>query len=89
MRKKCLILRQIKAFLWHNSKITVKFKGSCLKQDKVTLTPNNVLNLLIFDELGRLSQDLNADFSLKYSLIGAVVQDDDDYYYYYYHYNYY
>ena len=27
---------------WHNSKIRVEIKGSCLKQDKVTFTPNNI-----------------------------------------------
>ena len=27
-----------------NSKIRLESKGSCLKQDKVTFTPNNVIN---------------------------------------------
>ena len=27
---------------WHNSKIRVEIKGSCLKQDKVNFTPNNM-----------------------------------------------
>ena len=30
---------------WCNSKIRVKFKFSCLKQDKVTFAPNIVVNL--------------------------------------------
>ena len=50
---------------WHNSKIRVEFKGSCLKQDKATFTQNNVVNLFIVYELNRWSQDLNANFTLK------------------------
>ena len=42
---------------WYNSKIRVEFKGSCLKQDKVSFTPNSVVNLFIVYELGRWSQD--------------------------------
>ena len=44
--------------LWmHNSKIRLEFKGSCLKQDKVTFTSNN---------------DLNTDFTLGDSLFRSV-----------------
>ena len=46
----------------HNSKIRVGFEGSCLKPDKVTFIPNNVVNLFIVYKLDRWSQDLNADF---------------------------
>ena len=42
---------------WYNSKIRVEFKGSFLKQDKVSFTPNSVVNLFIVYELGRWSQD--------------------------------
>ena len=60
--------------IWlNNSKIRLKFKGSCLKQkDKAPFTPNNVLNLFIVYELDRWSRDLNTDFFLKDCLFGAV-----------------
>ena len=45
---------------WNNSKIILEFKGSSLKQDKITFTPKNVVNLFIVFELDRWSQDLNA-----------------------------
>ena len=54
------------------SKIRVKFKGSCLKQDKVTITTRNAITLLIVYELDSWSQDLNADFTLKSCLFRAV-----------------
>ena len=66
MKKLSLLLQQIIAFfpklVWmNNSTIRVEFKGRCLKQEKVTFTPNNVVNLFIAYELDRWSQDLNAD----------------------------
>ena len=66
---------------WLNSKIRVEFKGVCLKQDKVTFTPNNIVNLFIVDELYTCSQDLNTDFTLKDCLFGAVklTKDPDEY----------
>ena len=36
-----------------------------MKLDKVTFTQKNVVNLFITYELDRLSQDLNADFTVK------------------------
>ena len=57
---------------WYNSKIRVEFKGRRLEQDKVTFTPNNAVNLFIVYELDKWSQNLNADFTLKYFLFGAV-----------------
>ena len=63
---------------WCNSKIKVKFKGSYLKQDKVTFTPNNLTNLFTVYELDRWSQDLNADFTLKDYLFGAVKFKNSD-----------
>ena len=36
---------------WLNSKIRVEFKGSCLKEDKITFTLRNVVNLFIVYEL--------------------------------------
>ena len=35
---------------WYNSRINVEFKGSCLKQDKITFTPRNVVNAFIVYE---------------------------------------
>ena len=56
----------------NNSKIRVRFKGSCLKQDKIIFTPRNVVNLFIVYELDAWSWDLNADFTLKDCLFGSV-----------------
>ena len=37
--------------IWmNNSRIRVRFKGSYLKQDKVTFTPRNLVNLFIVHE---------------------------------------
>ena len=36
---------------WHNSKTRTEFKDSCFKQDKVTFTPNNIVDLLFVYEL--------------------------------------
>ena len=58
--------------VWYGSKIKLKFNGSCLKQDKATFNPKNVVNLFIFYELGTWSQDLSADFALKDCLFGSV-----------------
>ena len=49
----------------NNSRIRKEFKGICLKQDKVTFTPRNVVNLFIVYELDTCSQDLNIDFIQK------------------------
>ena len=35
----------------HNAKFLVEFKGSCLKQDEVTFTRRNAVNLLIVYQL--------------------------------------
>ena len=56
----------------NNSRIKIEFKGSCLKEDKITFAPNNVVNLFIIYELNKWSQDLNAEFTLKDCLFGAV-----------------
>ena len=56
----------------NNSKIRLRFTGSCLKQDKTTFTPNNVVNFYIVYELDRWSHDLNAKFTLKDYLFGNV-----------------
>ena len=54
------------------SRIRAEFKGSCLKQDKVTFTARNMVSLFIFYEVDTPSQDLNANFALKDCLHGAV-----------------
>ena len=56
----------------NNSKIRLRFTGSCLKQDKATFIPNNAVNLYIVYELDRWSQDLNVKFTLKDCLFGNV-----------------
>ena len=53
-------------------KIKVEFKGSFVKQDKVTFTPRNVVNVFIVYELQRWSKDINADFTLKDCFFGTV-----------------
>ena len=50
----------------NNSKIRLEFKGSCLKQDKVTFTLISVVNLFIANELDIRSRDLHTDFTLNY-----------------------
>ena len=52
--------------VWMNNfRIKLDFKRNCLKQDKASFTPNNLVNLYIAYELNTWSQDLNAEFSLK------------------------
>ena len=59
--------------LWmNNSKIGVRFKGSCLKQDNVAFTLRNVVNLIIVYELDTWLRDLKADFTLKDYLLEAA-----------------
>ena len=60
--------------IWmNNSKIRLKFKGSCSKQEnKAPLTPNNVAKLFIVYAVDRWPWDLNIDFTLKDSLFGAI-----------------
>ena len=57
----------------NNSRIKLKLKGSCLKQeDKAPFIPKNVVNLLIAYELDTWSRDLNTDFALKDCLFGSA-----------------
>ena len=59
--------------IWMNTRIRLKFKGSCLKQeDTAPSTPNSVVNLFIVSELDRWSGDTNTDFTLKDCLFGVV-----------------
>ena len=50
----------------------VEFKVSCLKQEKVTFTPRNVVILSIVYELDTWSRDLSTDFTLNDCLFGTV-----------------
>ena len=56
----------------HNSKIKAEFIGSYLKQNKVTFTLNDVVNLFFIYKLDRWSRYFNDDFTLKDSLFGAA-----------------
>ena len=56
----------------NNSKVTVEFKRSCLKQDKVTFTTTNVVNLSTVYELDAYSKELSIDFTLKDCLFGTI-----------------
>ena len=59
--------------VWYNSRIKLKFKGSCLKQDKASFTPKNVVSLFIVYELDNTwPRDLNTDFTLKNCLFGSL-----------------
>ena len=55
-----------------NCRIKLEFKRSCLKQDKAPFTLNNVVSLYIVYELNIWSQDLKAEFTLKYCLLKAL-----------------
>ena len=69
----------------HNPKIAVKFEGNCLKQEKVSFTHRNVVNIFIVYELVVWSRHLGTDFTLKGSLFGAIKLtknvDPDNYFY--------
>ena len=52
--------------VWMNNfRIKLDSKRNCLKQDKASFTPNNLVNLYIVYELNIWSQNLNAEFTLK------------------------
>ena len=57
----------------NNSKKRVRFTGSCLKQDKVTFNPRNVVNLYTAYKLDVWSRSLSADFTVKDCLFGTVM----------------
>ena len=56
----------------NNSRITLEFKESCLKQDKAPFTPNDLINFYISCELNLWLQELNAEFTLKDCLFENV-----------------
>ena len=59
--------------MWNESRIRLKFKGSCLKENKENkaFTLSKV-NLFVLYEVDTWSRDLNADFTLKDCLSVAV-----------------
>ena len=69
----------------HNFKIRLEFRGTCSKQDKVTPSLINGVNLFIIYELSTCSRDLSTDFTLKGCLFGALkltkIVDPDKYYF--------
>ena len=57
----------------NNSRIRLKFKGNCLKQEnKAAFTPKNVVNLFIVYELDTWPQDLDTEFALNDCLLGNI-----------------
>ena len=55
-----------------STKTRVKFVGSCLKQDKITFTHNNVVNIYIFYEKNLWDCGYDAYPRLENSLFDAV-----------------
>ena len=55
----------------HNVRISVAFKGRCLKQDKATFAHRNVVYLFIFYKLETYLLGVNANSTLKDCLFGA------------------
>ena len=55
-----------------NTKIQVKFDGSCLKQENITSTHKKVVNIYIVDEINLCIFTEATNFTLGNSLFGAV-----------------
>ena len=55
-----------------NTKLQVKFDGSCLKQGRVTFTHKKVINIYIIYEISLWSYTQSANFTLGNYLFGAV-----------------
>ena len=60
------------------SRIRLRFTGSCLRQEFPTYTVNSVVNLFVVYELDRWSQDFNAKFTLKDCLFVGVKLTKND-----------
>ena len=54
------------------AKIKEKFNGSCLRQEKVTFTHKQVVNIYIFYETNFWPFKQSLDFTLRNSLFGAL-----------------
>ena len=63
---------KIKLPITQNHSLSPKFTRSCFRQDKVTFTPRNAVNLFIAYVLDACSRDLNTDFTLKDCYFGTV-----------------
>ena len=58
---------------WKKSKLRLRFEGSCSREDdRMPLTPSNVVNLFIVYELDPWPLDLDAGFTLSGCLYGGV-----------------
>ena len=66
-----VLLKNLLTYI-HNSNISVKFEENCLKQNKVSFTHENVVNVFIVYQLDIWSRDLNSEFTLKDCLFGFV-----------------
>ena len=59
--------------VWCISRIKLKFKGSCLKQEgQAAFTPKNMVNFFIVYELDSQPQNFDTDFTLGGCLFGGV-----------------
>ena len=56
---------------YYGTKVRGKFTGSCLKQQKISYTHSNIVNIYIVYELGASGSN-NSDPTLKNCLFGAV-----------------
>ena len=54
------------------TKISAKFSGSCLKQDKVTCTQGKIVNIYIVYEINKKDNTIISDPTLENYLFGAV-----------------
>ena len=55
-----------------DTKIRVRFNGSCLEQDKITYTHGKVVNIYIVYEINTKNNTIISDPTLKNCLFGAV-----------------
>ena len=55
-----------------DTKIRVKFSGSCLKQDKITYTHGKIVNIYIVYEINKKDNTIISDPTLENCLFGAV-----------------
>ena len=55
-----------------NTKLQVKFDGSCLKQGRVTFTHKKVINIYIIYEISLWSYTQNANFTFRNYLFGDI-----------------
>ena len=54
------------------TKIRVRFRRSCLKQDKFTYTHGNIVNIYIDYEINKKDNTTSSDLTLENCLFGAV-----------------